>query len=316
MKILFVTNMFPTKSHIYYGIHVREQMEGLMKKNDITGLLYFINALENGKIEYIKALFKIRKTISKFKPEIIHIHYGLAGLFLLLFRPKCKIFVTLHGGDILPRQGKFLQLFFTRRILKKVDKAFILNEEMAEILSELKIPFEILPCGVDIDYFKQNEDLIIAKKINKVLVFPGDSARPVKNFSLFKEVFEEIKKIAPSYNVDMKIVHNLERIEVVNTLCSSDCLVMTSFSEGSPQIIKEALSCNLPVVSVNVGDVSNVIEGLPGCFVTKTYAPRELAEAVIKSLGSDVSDLRKKFIKKGIYDNNSIFNRLYQAYKE
>jgi glycosyltransferase involved in cell wall biosynthesis len=316
MKVLFVSNMFPVKKHIYYGIHVKEQIDGLKKSFGINSQLHFINALENGKIEYIKAIFRIKRTISKFKPEIIHVHYGLSGLFLLFFRPKCKVFITLHGGDILPKQGKYVQLFFTRKILKKVDKAFILNGEMAEILSELKIPYEILPCGVDIDYFKKNQDYTITKKTNKVLVFPGDSARAVKNFLLFKEVFEEIKKIAPSYNLDMKIVHGLERQEVVNVLCAGDCLVMTSFSEGSPQIIKEALSCNLPVVSVNVGDVSKVIENLPGCFVTRTYAVRELAEAVIQSFESEVFDLRDKFIKKGTYDNNYIFNRLYQAYKE
>ncbi|MDQ6531542.1 glycosyltransferase family 4 protein [Flavobacterium sp. LHD-85] len=314
MKILYVSNMFPTQKHIYYGIHVQEQIEGFKKKFGIDSMLYFINALENGKIEYVKAIFGLKKTINKFDPEIIHIHYGLSGLFLLFFRPKCKVFITLHGGDILPKQGKYMQLFFTRKILKKVDKAFILNGEMAEILSELKIPFEILPCGVDIDCFNQNQDYIIRNKTNKVLVFPGDSARPVKNFPLFKKVYEEVRKKYP-YNLDMKIVHNLKREEVVDLLSSGDCLVMTSLSEGSPQIIKEALSCNLPVVSVNVGDVSNVIEDLPGCFVSNTYSVTELAECIFRSFDSDIKGLREKFIKKGLYDNDSIFKRLLQAYK-
>ncbi|SFD00540.1 glycosyltransferase family 4 protein [Flavobacterium phragmitis] len=315
MKILYVSNMFPTKKHIYYGIHVQEQIIGYNKKFGVSSRLYFINALENGKIEYIKALFSLKKIITRCNPEIIHIHYGLSGLFLLFYKPKCKVFITLHGGDILPRQGKFLQLYLTSKILKRVDKAFILNNEMAEILSELKVPFEILPCGVDIDFFKQNQEKINFDNNKKTVVFPGDPARPVKNYSLFKEVLKEIKKKS-AYNLDFKIVHNLERREVVSLLSTSDCLIMTSLSEGSPQIIKEALACNLPVVSVNVGDVMKVTENLPGCFVTDTYSSIELAEFVIKSFESDIFNLREKFIEKGLYDNNSVLKRLHQAYQD
>jgi glycosyltransferase involved in cell wall biosynthesis len=306
--------MFPTRSHNYYGIHVKEQIDGLKKHFNFDSLLFFINALEKGKLEYLKSLIAIKKSIKNFKPDIIHIHYGLSGLFLLFFRPKCKIFITLHGGDILAKQGNYAQVLLTKRILKKVDKAFILNSEMALTLSKLSVPFEILPCGVDVDFFNPNISNI-DKEPHKTLVFPGDPNRKVKNYELFEKVVYELRSLYP-HKLNIKTVHNLNREQVVDLLRNSDCLVMTSWSEGSPQIVKEALSCNLPVVSVPVGDVKEVLDELPGCFVAQNHSAKELAECVINSFDSDYSDLREKFINKRIYDNGSIINRLYKIYQD
>lgn len=305
--------MFPTASHKYYGIHVKEQIDGLKKYFNFDSLLFFINALECGKIEYLKSIIAIAKSIKKYKPDVIHIHYGISGIFLLFYRPRCKIFITLHGGDILPKQGNYLQIALTKIILKKVDAAFILNSEMSVALSKLSIPYEILPCGIDVNYFNPNRH-VIKKELNKTIVFPGDPNRLVKNYKLFEKVVEELK-ILYSGDFNIQIVHNLNRNQVANLLCNSDCLIMTSWSEGSPQIVKEALSCNLPVVSVPVGDVEEVIKGLPGCYITQKHCAKELAECIIKSFNSDASNLRGKFINKGIYDNEAIINRLYKKYQ-
>ena len=44
---------------------------------------------------------------------------------------------------------------------------------------------------------------------------------------------------------------------------------MTSKSEGSPQIVKEALACNLPIVSTNTGDASVRLKSAKNCFISK-----------------------------------------------
>ena len=44
-----------------------------------------------------------------------------------------------------------------------------------------------------------------------------------------------------------------------------DILVLTSYFEGSPNIVKEAISCGLPVISVDVGDVKEQIDGIDNC---------------------------------------------------
>jgi len=50
-------------------------------------------------------------------------------------------------------------------------------------------------------------------------------------------------------------------------LNASNVLLLTSLHEGSPTVVKEALACGLPVVSVDVGDVAERIEGIEGCHL-------------------------------------------------
>ena len=125
MKVLFVTNMYPVVSMQHYGIFVKEQIDQLRKHFGISPKLYFINARDRGKWEYIKSIFKIRTLVKRHAIDAIHIHYGISGIFLFLFRPKAKVFLTLHGGDILRSQGFFLQNVISKLIIKKVDKVFI-----------------------------------------------------------------------------------------------------------------------------------------------------------------------------------------------
>ena len=64
-----------------------------------------------------------------------------------------------------------------------------------------------------------------------------------------------------------------------------DVTLMTSDHEGSPVAIKESLACMTPVVSVPVGDVPELIAGLPGCAIVPRE-PTALARAVLASLQS------------------------------
>lgn len=310
MKVLFVTNMYPVGSHQYYGIHVKEQIEAVVMQAGCNYDIYFINALENGKLAYIKSIKHIINKVKKEHYDIIHIHYGISGLFLLLYRPKAKIFLTLHGGDILKRQGHKLQVMLTKKVLDKVDRVFILNNEMASVIR--KTYCEILPCGVDIDFFKP-----IPKKscVNrtKLILFPGNPQRHVKNFPLFKKVIALLKD-RTKHNIEYRYIHNLSRIEVRDLLNTADCLLMTSVSEGSPQIIKEALACGVPVVSVPVGDVRDVVENVPACFVSETYSPEELFDLVVLSFHHDTQLIRTSFVQKKEFDKITIANRIIENY--
>ena len=64
---------------------------------------------------------------------------------------------------------------------------------------------------------------------------------------------------------------------------SADCILFTSIQEGSPNVIKEALACNIPIVSTNVGDVKERLETIDGCFVIDDYDAKNLAEALLKN---------------------------------
>lgn len=311
MKVLFVTNMYPVSSMEHYGIFVKEQIDQLQAHFGVVPRLYFINARDRGKWEYVKSMFKVRSLIKRHRIDAIHIHYGISGIFLFLTRPKVKVFLTLHGGDILRSQGFFLQNLLSRLIIRRVDKVFILNDEMRSVVDGMSVDFEMLPCGVNTGFFQPNARE--GRGNVKCIIFPGDPTLSVKNFALFDQVFKILKKDS-KFELEFKIINNLSRQGVRRILAAGDCLVMTSVSEGSPQIIKEALSCNLPVVSVRVGDVHQMLEGIPSCFISADRQPQTLARLVVDVLKNRSTNIRAAFLAKKIYDNQSVCKRLVENY--
>jgi glycosyltransferase involved in cell wall biosynthesis len=143
-------------------------------------------------------------------------------------------------------------------------------------------PFaDVIPCGVDIDVFKPTQK---SRSQPLAIGFPGNPKRPEKNFSLFIEVVELIR--SGGRHVEIMVFDNLTRSEVIDQLNSIDILLLTSTSEGSPQIVKEAIACNTSVVSVPVGDVREVISGIDNCRVSNSYQAENLAALVLDVLNS------------------------------
>ncbi|MEL6143139.1 MAG: glycosyltransferase, partial [Bacteroidota bacterium] len=154
MRILYVTNMFPTEQKPYYGIFVKEQIEDVAQVIDLDYDVHFINAREKGPLEYLKSIFTIPRLIRREDYDLVHIHYGFSGLWRLFYKPKAKVFLSLHGADILAEQGKGIQVAVTKRLLKKVDRVFTLNDRMDDIVRRHTDKFEMLPCAVNINLFK------------------------------------------------------------------------------------------------------------------------------------------------------------------
>ena len=314
MKLLTITNMWPTLDQPYYGIFVKEQLENIENKLNVKSDLYFIDGKNKGKLAYLKSIFALYNIIKKGKYDIIHIHYGLSGLFLLFYKPKSKIFMTLHGGDIQKEQGKKIQIFLAKKILKKVNKVFVLNDNMVKVVSSIGINYEILPCGVNQTFFNSSGKIEILSN-SKLILFPGDSERKVKNYPLFEETLNLLNERA-FYTYKYECIHNLSRKEVRDLMLRADCLLMTSISEGSPQVVKEALSCGLRVISVPVGDVNQIIDNIKACYISKNHDAKELALLVEASLKEDSSKIREQFLVKGTYDNESICNRIIKNYMQ
>lgn len=321
MKVLFVTNMYPHKKNPYYGIFVKEQIEAIKKIENIDDKLYFIEGYKS-KLEYLKSIFLINWLVFRWKPDIIHVHYGLSGLFLL-FNPFIakKTVVTPHGGDILIEQGNNFQVWLTKVIVRKVAFVFLLNDEMMNIIKPINPETVLLKCGVDTDLFNcnkaMNQEENEASKKNITLIFPSDKKRKVKDFPLFLRAFNLCQKIYPEFTFSYEEVTGMSREEVQTLFCGADCMVMTSISEGSPQVIKEAMACNLPIVSVNVGDVKNVLANVENCYVSTNRDEKELVKLIGKVINSAKkrSNGREELINQNL-NNSSIANRILEKYKQ
>lgn len=315
MKVLLVTNMYPTELTPYYGIFVKEQEQSIVKNfPDVNYEIEFIDARKD-KLLYAKSFFQVVRKINHGDYDLVHVHYGFSGLFLLNpFLKKIPVVLTLHGGDILPEQGKRFQVSLTRRVLKKADVVITLNERMDRIAKELAKETHIVPCSVDTNFFTPAQKNVKEGDAKRI-IFPSDKSRYVKNYPLFER---SINTLEQKYRVKCHIfeIKNLSRSEVVGLFQSADLMIMTSISEGSPQVVKEAMSCNLPVVSTNVGDVSILLNGVKRSYVAKEMNAELIADLSYKSLyGKTDEGLsgREKIYALGI-DNKSIANQIYKIY--
>lgn len=312
-KILFVTNMYPTLEHPFFGIFIKEQIDALKNKFLFEENVYLINGLYRSKFEYLKSIFTIPYLIIRDKPDIIHIHYGISGLFLIFFRPNIPIYLTLHGCDFLDHGSNRWQVWISKVIAKKVDQIFVQNQEMKDLGVTINPHIEILTCGVDTGFFNP-EDAKIQLFDKKVIIFPSNPQREEKNYPLFSEVIERLE-LEIKEKVFIRCIDKMTRIEIRDLLSSADCLLMTSISEGSPQVIKEALSCGLPVISVPVGNVKEMVDGVPNCSVSSGFDVVELCSLVTDCLSDKKGAIRKQFVGKDIYDNSNIAARLADFYQ-
>lgn len=316
MKVLIVTNVYPSKDHPYHGIFVKEQMEAIKRLHpDVAFDVFYINGF-GGKGEYLKSIWRVSNRINKGDYDLIHIHYGLAGLYLYWpFVKKVKTLVTFHGSDIQPKGGNGkISETVSCHAAKEADAAIILNDDMEAMVKPYCANTHMIPCAVDVITFKPMEK---TEKHDRVqVVFPSNHERHVKNYSLFCEVLSILKD---KYGIEAeeRELKNMSRKEIAQLYSNADVLLMTSKSEGSPQAVKEAMACNLPCVSTPVGDVKVLLNGVKDSYVSEEHNAEELASLVIKSLKEKGAGIvgREQIMKLGI-DEDSVANKVYDLYMD
>ena len=211
---------------------------------------------------------RYRKHVQYGNYDLIHAHYGVVGLFAGL-QWHAPVVVTYVGSDI----GNRLHFLFSFIGALRADYNIFVSKKLRKSMFFLKKE-SIIPYGVDLKTFYPMPSGEKNNKIKKVL-FAGAFSNKVKNFSLAKEALSLVKE---SHEI-LELMKGYSREEINILMNEADVLLLTSFREGSPQVIKEALACNLPIVSVNVGDVQEIIQDADNCFVV-AHDPVEIAEAV------------------------------------
>jgi teichuronic acid biosynthesis glycosyltransferase TuaC len=267
MKVLLLTNMYPTKEQPLMGIFVQEQVESLRNLGvEIDVLL--VNG-KNSKINYIWGFFRLWGRLLTHRYDLIHAHYVFSGIiaraqFLL------PVVLTHHGLEVFMGW----QRIPSRWLTPLVDKVILVSREQQEKLGKKNT--EIIPCGVDLNLFQLMPQDVAREKLGlptgkKLVLWAGEHKRPEKRYDIVQEALTIVKNNDPS--VELVLVsgqpHNI--VPVYMNAC--DVLLLVSDAEGSPMVIKEAMACNLPVVSVPVGDVPEVIGGTDGCYLCRQDPP-------------------------------------------
>jgi glycosyltransferase involved in cell wall biosynthesis len=131
---------------------------------------------------------------------------------------------------------------------------------------------------------------------------------------VFDKVIHRLE-IKVNEKVSIKCIDKMRRIKLLDLLSPSNWLLMTSISEGAPQVIKGALYCGLPGISFLVGNLKDRVDGAPNCSVSSSFDVEELPWLVWDCLSKQKGAIRNRFIGKHIYDNRYIAGRLAGFYQ-
>lgn len=316
MKILFVTNMYPTPEFPNDGIFIKEQIEFCHQKYGFDYEVFLINRNRKKYFKYARSLYSINRLIAQKKFDLVHIHFGLSGLFLLV-NPFLKIpcIVTLHGSDVLTDKKGGLLKAVSKSVVSRVSFAIIMNDKMAEILKDFSHKLIKIPCGINLETFRLGRENL--KNETFRIGFPSSKDRKVKNYPFFEKVVNTL--ISQNYSIEVIEFRNFTRKQVAENLSQLDCLMMTSHSEGSPQIIKEAMTSGVPIISSDVGDVSVLLEGVRNSFVIRSFSVGDYVEKVIEIMELSPDERRTdgnaKIITLGL-DQDTVSDQIIKLYRE
>lgn len=287
---------------------IKEQMVSLMHLG-INIELFKIT--KKGARGYLSQVFPFIQFIKQFNPDIIHAHYGLSGLFANLQR-IVPVITTFHGCDI---SNKQILKFSKIANYLSVGSIFV-NKPMMNKLTQKEHAFNI-PCGVDTSVFYPIP-LTDARKsmgigLNEIVIlFSSYFNNPVKNYPLAQKACADLERVL---NREVRIIElkGYDRSAVNLLMNSADCALLTSFSEGSPQFVKEAMACNCPIVSTNVGDVEWLFGETEGCHICD-YDSGKIAERIkdVLNFGQRTKG-RNRVIELGL-DNVSVAHKLLKVY--
>lgn len=282
MKILVLTNMYPNADKPYWGIFVKEQVDSYKKQYPESEL--DVLPLTDGSLvkRYILSSFKLLSKVLSNRPDVIHVHFGLTFLPLLLTLPFLKIadvklVTTFHGSDILGANK--LTRFVSKLAIMNSDAVIAVSEQIFNRISHRNKFY--LPCGVAEQFIEFAEQSGSEETRNKLVVFPSSPSRPEKDFDKFQSIISQVES-SIGKPVEYEVLENKSREQIAKLFTDARCLLMTSKHEGSPQVVKEAIYCDLPVISTDVGDVKKLIQQNSYCTVSDSE--KSLSQAVAKLL--------------------------------
>lgn len=298
-----------------------------------------------GIVGYLRELPALRRIIRAEHPDIIHAHYGLCGLLANLQR-MAPVVTTYHGSDInvpsILRISKIAMRLSAHNIFVSA-RSVAIAFRLSPLASRLKKRSTLLPCGVNIpkpwsELQTQRVGQLtlnqwVQEKLHadaKNVLFAGAFDNTVKDPELAFVTIQasntaigkgqwamESNSQLPIANRPIKLIElkGYTRDQVNALMYNCDVLLMTSKTEGSPQVIKEAMACGCPIVSVDVGDVAERTSGVEGCYVVHTREPKDIAEALQQAIAFEgKTNGRDRILDMGL-SNEQVAKRLIAIYQ-
>ncbi len=285
MRILAVTNIYPSEESPGRGVFVYEQIRSL-RAVGLSVRVLFIDRRREGPWAYYRMDNRLAAALADFSPDLIHVMYGGVMAERIVRRYHLRpTLVTFHGSDLLGENlsgwaRKLISrygVWCSKRAAKAADGLVVVAWHLFRALPRAvpRAKIRVLPCGVDLDRFRPMDPLVCQRRLGWAsdsfhVLFASSNGDPVKRPWLARAAVQE--SLARGIPAELHCMTGVPNSEVPAWLNASDALLLTSLHEGSPTVVNEALACGLPIVSVDVGDVAERIETIDGCHLAQPDA--------------------------------------------
>src|SRR3954447_16319876 len=292
MRALVVTNLYPSPAHPALGTFVADQVKGLRESGVEIELLY-VDRAGRGRQAYRDLPATVRRAIDETGPDLVHVMYGgvMADAVTRAVRDR-PVLVAFCGSDLLgasatrgvARWSERYGVLASARAARRAAGITVKSRNLFDALpSGVDARTWILPDGVDLARFRPLDRRECRKALGlradaTHVLFPAAPHRPEKRYALAAATVGRLD------GVELQTLGGVRHDDVPLWINAADAVLLTSLYEGSPNVIKEALACNVPLVSVDVGDVRERIEGVDGCCIASAE-PEALAAKLGQALG-------------------------------
>ncbi|MGH2506607.1 MAG: glycosyltransferase, partial [Ktedonobacteraceae bacterium] len=271
LRVLMVTGVYPTEARPHAGTFIKTLVEALKDAGVEVEVLH----PAPGPVlwRYLLTIFCVWWKTRKGNIDIVHGHYGQWCFFARLQR-KVPVVAAFLGDDLLgtrtardsysPKGALIVRL--SRWLCWHVDVALVKSVEMQIATGFPAV--QVLPDGIDFNLFCPLERAQMREELGwqqdgYYVLFGNNPAIPVKNVQLARAAIEYL--VQQGVEVELVVANGLPQTQLVRYINACNAVILPSYAEGSPNIVKEAMACNVPVVATDVGDVSDVIWGTQGC---------------------------------------------------
>jgi len=295
MKVLHVVGLYPTPERPHAQVFIKTQVDSLTA----LGVECEVLVLEGrGPLKYLGGRGPVRARLRGAGFDLVHAHYAYCAVPSL--GQGLPVVTSFLGSDLygFPRRdGSFspvhraMHQALCRWVADRSAACIVKTDRMRDDLAR---EAHVVPNGVDLERFRPLGDeerhrlraeLGFAPGTRYVL-FAADPDRPRKRWGLAREAVAFAAARLP-FPVEVVAVHDRPHEDVARHLQAGDLLILTSSLEGSPNVVKEAMACDLRIVAVDVGDTRERLSGVGGCRVTGNDRPETIGAAVAELLSGD-----------------------------
>jgi glycosyltransferase involved in cell wall biosynthesis len=293
LRVLAVTNLYPSPRDPVFGIFVQRQMQAVQRSG--VSVSYEIIDGRASSWNYVTAYRRVTRLARPGAFDVVHAHYGLSG-FVAAGQPL-PLVVSFCGDDLngssngrggitaksrITRQLSFLAAYRADAI---ICKSAALRDRLPRVRDRERA--HVIPNGVDTTVFHPGDRTAARGRLGvgsdeHLVLFPhAVTQRAVKRFDLAEAAVERLH--AEGMNVRLWVVAGVPPRDMPDYYRAADCLLLTSDHEGSPNVVKEAIVCDVPVVSVDAGDVTRWMALAAGCRVV-AREPGDIARGIAEVL--------------------------------